>query len=67
MGVATWKPSLGQQIAELRREQKMRSQVFPKLLASGKLSRKDADYRNACLSAAIATLAALEARSEDSP
>lgn len=50
------KPSVGQQIAELEREKKMRQQVYPKLIAARKLSQKAADWQVACLDAAIATL-----------
>ncbi len=50
------KPTLGQQVAELKRERRMRDQVYPKLIAARKLSQKAADWQMACLDAAIATL-----------
>lgn len=53
---AIWQPSISQQIAELKRERQMRAQVYPKLIASGKLRRQNAEFQSACLDAAIATL-----------
>lgn len=52
------KPTINQQIAELERELKMRSQVYPKLIAARKLSQKAADWQVACIEAAIETLKA---------
>ena len=54
--VATWHPTISQQLAELRRELIMRRQVFPKWVASGKLKERDADYRIACIEATIKLL-----------
>lgn len=50
------KPTLEQQIAEIKRERRMREFVYPKLIASKKLSQKAADWQQACLDAAIASL-----------
>lgn len=54
--VADWHPSLGQQIAELKRELGVRRAVFPNWIAKGTLKQRDADYRVACLEAALKTL-----------
>lgn len=50
------KPSLGQQIAELKREKLMRERVYPKFIASGSLKQKNADWQMAALEGAIAAL-----------
>ena len=50
------KPSISQQLADLKRERTLRQQVYPKLIASRKLSQKLADWQMACLDAAIRTL-----------
>lgn len=55
------KPTVGQQIAELERELKMRAQVYPKLIGARKLSQKAADWQVACMKSAIETLKALQA------
>jgi sirohydrochlorin ferrochelatase len=49
-------PSLPAQLAELKRERKMRARVYPHLVSSGKLTQKAADYQNQCLDAAIRTI-----------
>lgn len=57
MSVASFPPaSLTAQLAELRRERKMRGQVYPHLIASRKLTERQAAYQNAGLDGAIATL-----------
>jgi hypothetical protein len=56
MNVATWHPTISQQLAELRRELIMRRQVFPKWVAGGKLKQRDMDYRIACIEATIKLL-----------
>lgn len=57
MNVATFpQPSLASQLAELRRERKMRHTVYPHLIASQKLTEHQAAYQNAALDGAIATL-----------
>lgn len=45
-----------QQIDELRREQQMRTRVYPRMISQGKLRQSEADYGNACLADAIGTL-----------
>lgn len=54
--VATFDPTISQQLAELRRELIMRRQVFPKWVAARKLQQKDMDYRIACIEATIKLL-----------
>jgi len=55
--IATFpEPSLPAQLAELKRERKMRARVYPHLVSSRKLTQKAADYQNQCLDAAIATI-----------
>jgi len=49
-------PTLRDQVAELRRERKMRDQVYPHLINTGKLQGGEALRRNAALDAAIKTL-----------
>lgn len=39
------------QVAEIERELRMRDQVYPRLIAQGKLSQRDADHRIAVLNA----------------
>jgi hypothetical protein len=56
MTIATWNPTINQQLAELRRELVMRRQVFPKWVGAGKLKQKDMDYRIACIEATIKLL-----------
>jgi hypothetical protein len=53
------KPSLAAQIAELKRERKMRERVYPFWITSKKIRQHDADYQMAALDAAIETLEAL--------
>ena len=56
-GVMTFPPaSLALQLAELKRERKMRTQVYPHLIASRKLTTEKAAYNNNGLDGAIATL-----------
>jgi len=45
-----------EQIAELRREQALRKNVYPKFISSGKMKQAHADYQMACMSAAITSL-----------
>lgn len=49
-------PSLAVQLAELKRERRMRERVYPHLVSSGKLKAHAADYQNNALDGAIATL-----------
>ena len=57
MNVATFPPaSLAAQLSELRRERKMRGQVYTHLIASRKLTERQAAYQNNALDGAIATL-----------
>lgn len=57
MSVASFPPpSLALQLTELRRERKMRDQAYPHLIATRKLTERDAGYRNGALDGAIATL-----------
>lgn len=51
--------SLAGQIAELKRERAMRTNVYPKLIASGRLQPEAASRQNASLDAAIQTLVRL--------
>lgn len=48
--------SLGQQIAELRREIGLRAAVYPGLVTRGKMRRAEADYHLAVMQAALRTL-----------
>jgi len=57
--VATWNPTISQQLTELRRELVIRRQVFPKWVAAHKLTQRDMDYRIACIEATIALLEGL--------
>jgi len=52
--------TIAQEITELRRELRMRRQVYPGLIATGKLRNKDAEYQKACLESTIARLEELE-------
>jgi len=54
--VATFNPTISQQLAELRRELVMRRQVFPKWVGAGKIAQRDSDYRIACIEATIKVL-----------
>ena len=56
---------LDAQIGELRREQRMREQVYPRLIAARKMSQAEADLRNARLQAAIDTLMRVKDRRDD--
>jgi hypothetical protein len=49
-------PSIGAQLAELKREKKMRERVYPHWVSNRKISQKSADYQMLCLDAAIRTL-----------
>ena len=49
-----------QEITELRRELRMRRQVYPGLVATGKLKKTDAEYQKACLESTIERLEELE-------
>lgn len=49
-------PTLREQLTELKRERRMRDNVYPGLVASGRLVQGEAFRRNAALDAAIATL-----------
>jgi hypothetical protein len=51
---------LNQQIDELARELLVRADVYPRLIASGRLRQSDADFQNARLRAAIETLHKLQ-------
>lgn len=53
--------SLSRQLAELRRERRMRDQVYPNRVARREMKQAEADYLNESLDAAIATLEWLEA------
>ena len=60
MNVATFPPpSLAAQLAELKRERRMRDQVYPHLIANRKLDRDKAEHNNRGLDGAIATLETL--------
>jgi hypothetical protein len=48
--------ALADQIAELRRELALRTQVYPKFVASGRLRQKQADQQVARMTAALETL-----------
>lgn len=50
------KISIGQQIDEIERELKMRRDVYPRWVSSGKIRQSIADYQVARLEAAKATL-----------
>lgn len=56
--------SLSRQLAELRRERRMRDQVYPRLVAKREMKQAEADYLNESLDAAIATLEWLERHRE---
>lgn len=57
MNVATFPPpSLKAQLLELERERGMRNRVYPGLIAKGTITQRGADYANAGLDGAIATL-----------
>jgi len=49
-------PTVGDAIAELKRELKLREHVFPRLVAQRKLSAEDAGLRNSRLMKAIEIL-----------
>lgn len=49
-------PTLREQITELKRERRMRDNVYPAMVASGRLVQGEAFRRNQALDAAIATL-----------
>lgn len=49
-------PSLAAQVAELKRERKMRERVYPFWVQTKKIKQHDADRQMQCLDAAIATL-----------
>lgn len=56
-GIMTFPPaSLALQLAELKRERKMRAQVYPHLIETRKLTKEKAAYHNNGLDGAIATL-----------
>jgi hypothetical protein len=48
------------QIVELERELALRARVYPRFVASGKMSQKAADHHTDCLRAAIETLKRLK-------
>ena len=52
-------PHIRDIIAELEREQHMRRQVYPGMIANGRLTQRTADFRHACLDAAIDVLRSL--------
>lgn len=52
--------SLAVQIAELKRERRLRDRVYSYWVKIGKMRQDDADYRNGALDAAISTLERLE-------
>lgn len=56
--------SLSRQLAELRRERRMRDTVYPRLVARREMKQAEADYLNESLDAAIATLEWLERHRE---
>ena len=56
--------SLTEQIQELQRELRMRDRVYPRWIASGKLTDADAGRQLARLRAAISTLVQLQAERE---
>lgn len=49
-------PSIEAQIAELKRERKMRERVYPKWVSGRMMTQHQSDRQMACLDAAIATL-----------
>lgn len=54
---ATFPPaSIVTQINELKREKKMRERVYPFWVQTKKIKQSEADFRNAALDGAIATL-----------
>ncbi len=58
--VSTFPPaSIANQLAELKRERKVRERVYAHLIATKKLAKETADYQNRGLDGAIATLEAL--------
>jgi len=64
MTVATFPPaSLPAQLAELKREKKMRAGVYAHWIASGKIKREVADYQTNALDGAIRTIETLVAAS----
>jgi hypothetical protein len=71
VNVATFPPaSLAAQLAELKREKKMRGQVYPHWIASRKMTQHQADYQMNALNCAIATFERLvieEAKDAGSP
>ena len=48
--------SIDQQIEEVQVELKFRSEVFPRLVRSGKMRQSEADYRTARMEAVLETL-----------
>lgn len=68
VNVAKFPPaSLAIQLAELKREKRMRDKVYPHWIATRKISQHEADYQNNALDAAIRTLERLvieEARTD---
>jgi hypothetical protein len=57
--------TLDEQIAELRREARLRPRVFDRWVAAGTLTREQADERIGRLQAAIATLEQLRDEQRD--
>jgi hypothetical protein len=65
--VATFPPpSLGAQLAELKREKAMRARVYPHWIATKKMTQDKADHNNRGLDGAIASLEALALAHDDS-
>lgn len=52
-------PNINEQIAELRRELKMRERVYPKHIQGRRLTPKKAAYQVACLEATVVILETL--------
>ncbi len=50
------KPTIHHQVAEVKRELAMRANVFPKLIAAGKLKQAEAELAVQRLEAALSTL-----------
>ena len=59
-----FKPSIAQQIDEVRRELAQRQQVYRGLIGQGKMRQSEADYRIGCMTAVLATLEYMQTHRE---
>ncbi len=57
--------SLNQQIEEVQRELNVRAQVYPGLIARGRLRQSEADYQSERLRAVLKTLKWLQENEDD--